>query len=78
MIVPAARTCEATVPIMVNAMSAARMSFAVLPKRRSKSSGMDVILWRKPTSEMRPEMPEKMNMPSRYGSAVMIAMKPPE
>ena len=78
MIVPAARTCEATVPIIVNAISAESTSFAALPKRFSNSSGMDETLCCMPTSEMRPEMPEKMNMPSRYGSAVMIAMKPPE
>ena len=31
-----------------------------------------------PTAEILPAKPEKMNMPRRYGSAVMIALKPLE
>ena len=71
-------TCEATVPIIVKAIRQPRMTFAVLPKRCSKRSGMDVTLNVVPTAEMRPAKPEKMNIPSRYGIAVMIALKPLE
>lgn len=39
---------------------------------------MDVTPNFVPTSEMRPARPEKMNIPSRYGSAVMMALKPLE
>ena len=49
-----------------------------MSKRCSKRSGMDVTLNVVPTAEMRPAKPEKMNIPSRYGNAVMIALKPLE
>ena len=78
MMVAVAVTCEATVPIIVKAIRQPRITFAVLPKRCSKRSGMDVTLNVVPTAEMRPAKPEKMNIPSRYGSAVMIALKPLE
>lgn len=78
MIVAVAVTCEATVPIMVNAMRQPSTTLAVLPKRCSNRSGIDVTPNFVPTSEMRPARPEKMNIPSRYGSAVMMALKPLE
>ena len=65
MIVAVAVTCEATVPIIVNAIITDSISFAVLPKRRSKSSGIEVRPYLKPMSDILPEIPEKMNMPSR-------------
>lgn len=65
MMVAVAVTCEATVPIMVKAMSPPRMTLAAFPKRRSKRSGMDVMLNAVPTAEMRPAKPEKMSIPSR-------------
>ena len=65
-------------PIMVKATMAASRIFAVFPKRISNNSGMDVILYFMPSLEMRPEIPEKMNMPSKYGTAVKIALVPLE
>ena len=78
MIVAVAVTCEATVPIIVKAMSAPSVTFALFPKRFSKRSGMEVTLKRVPTAEIRPAKPEKMNIPKRYGMAVMMALKPLE
>ena len=78
MIVAVAVTCEATVPIIVNAIRQPSTTLAVFPKRCSNRSGMDVTLNFRPTSEMRPAKPEKINIPSRYGSAVMMALKPLE
>ena len=76
MMVAVAVTWEATVPIMVKATRQARMIFAVFPKRFSNSSGMEVMSYLVPMREIRPEIPEKMNIPIRYGNAVVIAMVP--
>ena len=65
MMVAAAVTWEATVPIMVKATMAASRIFAGLPKRRWKRSGMEVTSYFMPISEIFPAMPEKRNMPKR-------------
>lgn len=44
--------------------------------RRSNSSGIEVIPYCIPISEIFPAMPEKMNIPRRYGIAVRTALKP--
>ena len=59
-------------------MSAPSMTLALFPKRCSKRSGMDVTLNVVPTAEILPAKPEKINMPRRYGSAVMMALEPLE
>ena len=61
---------------MVKATMQARMIFAVLPNRFSNSSGMEVMSYLVPMREILPEIPEKINMPMRYGKAVVIAMVP--
>jgi hypothetical protein len=76
MIVAVAVTWEATVPIMANAISTERVILAARPNRRSNSSGIEVIPYCIPISEIFPAMPEKMNIPRRYGIAVRTALKP--
>ena len=49
----------------VKATMAARKTLAVFPNRRENRSGMEVTSYCIPMSEMRPETPEKINIPSR-------------
>ncbi len=77
MIVAVAVTWEATVPIMANAIMAQEGDLgcpAKPPFKQLRDRGDPVL--HPDIRDLLPAMPEKMNIPRRYGIAVRTALKP--